>query len=202
MADINSHGTEAAEAIYRQIGGKDSPNLAFSGRLLATGNTKAARLSLMGNNADIPIEQDQKLELRDKIKGVFNNFTGDLYNQTYKGLINYTKGLALTGQEVDADEILTDTIGTSVRYNNKQTILPYGVDQNSFEEWLDNIEIPDRPKLTEGIQDITDNFFSGEYQLHYAGNGEYLVWNENNGNGYYAATEDDETKPFILKWGE
>ena len=72
--------------------------------------------------------------------------------------------------------------------------------QGDFEAWLDNIVIADRPDLTEGLQNLTDTTFSGQYQLHYAGPGKYLVWDDNDGNGFYASDTDDAAKPFILEW--
>ena len=202
IANINGFGTEVADNVYRQVGGKKAYNFAFAGELAYIGNNTASKLALQGRNADITLDADLKVQLQQNIKGVFNNFTAEFYNQNLQGLKDYTKGLILTGQDVDADDILENTIGKSTKYNTKQTILPYGVAQGDFETWLDNIEIPNRPDLTEGLQDLTDMTFSGDYQLHYAGPGKYLVWNDNNGKGYYAQDTEDPTKPFILDWAK
>jgi len=200
IAGINTHGSEVADNVYRQVGGKKAYNFAFAGELASYGNTKASTLALQGRNADITLEADYKVGLQQKIKGVFNNFTAEFYNQNLQGLKDYSKGLMLTGQDVDIDDVLENTIGKSIKYNDKQTILPYNVAQGDFEAWLDNIEVTDRPELTQGLQDLSDSTFSGDYQLHYAGPGKYLVWDDNNGNGYYATDAEDDTKPFILEW--
>lgn len=200
IANINAQGTEIAENVYRQVGGKKAYNFAFAGELAAIGNDKASTLALQGRNADVTLEADYKVELQQKLKGVFNNFSAEFFNQNLQGLKDYTKGLIVTGQDVDIDDVLENTIGISLPYNTKQTILPYNVSRGDFEAWLDTIEIPNRPDLTEGLQDLTDRTFSGDYQLHYAGPGKYLVWNDNNGNGFYATETDNPDKPFILDW--
>lgn len=202
IAKINGNGTEIAEIVYRQIGGKRAYNFAFAGELAFMGNTQASKLALQGRNADITLDTDLNLKFQQKLNGVFNNFTAEFYNQNLQGLKDYTKGLMLTGQDVDADDVLENTIGKSVKYNGKQTILPYSVNQSDFEEWLDNINIPKRPGLSKGLQDLTDTVYSGGYQLHYKSPGKYLVqFEDKNGDRAYAKTDDGESL-FILDWNE
>ena len=202
IANINSQGSEIADNIYRQVGGKNSDSLAFAGNLSLMGNSRASKLALQGRNADITLDVETKKKIQGQLKGVFNNFTAEAYNQNLRGIKDYVKGLMLTGQDVDDSDILEQTIGKSIKYNDKQTILPFGVKERDFESWLNNIEIPDRPKLTEELQDITDPIFNGSYQLRYAGPGKYMVWNPNNGNGAYAMDTEDPTKPFLLDWNK
>ena len=106
IANINAQGTEIAENVYRQVGGKKAYNFAFAGELAAIGNDKASTLALQGRNADVTLEADYKVELQQKLKGVFNNFTAEFYNQNLQGLKDYTKGLIITGQDVDAADVL------------------------------------------------------------------------------------------------
>ena len=202
IANINGFGTEIAELMYRQVGGNKAYNFAFAGELAYIGNTNGSKLALQGRNADITLDVETKLKIQTHLKGVFNNFTAETYNQNLRGIKDYVKGLMLTGQDVDDSDILEQTIGKSIKYNGKQTILPFGVKERDFESWLDNIEIPDRPKLTEELHDITDPLFSGNYQLHYAGPGKYMVWNPNNGSGYYEESSEEASKPFLLDWNK
>lgn len=202
ISKINGYGSEVSSNIYRQVGGKQANNFAFSGRLASTGNTEASKLSLLGHNADIKLDPEVKEKIQAKLNGVFSNHTTDLYNQNVQGLLDYAKGRIRNGQEVDEDDLLEQTIGKSVKYNNKQTIIPFGVEQEDFEDWLDKIEIPDNPQLQKELQELTDYWFkrgSGDAQLHYEGAGKYSVQTTDiNGDRGYVSNEAGGL--FILDW--
>ena len=202
LAKINSYGTEPSELIYNQIGGKKQYNFAFAGEMSASGNMDAAGLALQGNGADVKLEEDITIKVQAQLKGVFNNYTSEYYNQNIKGVKDVIKGMIVRGQNVVVKDVIENTLGKSVEYNNKQTIIPYGVEEQDFELWLDNISIPNRENLTENLQDMTDTLFSGDTQLHYYAPGQYMIWNNNDGNGFYEMDTDDTTKPMILKWGK
>jgi hypothetical protein len=204
MISIIAHSRDgAADRIFKQVGQKKAFNFAFAGDLALIGNESASLRVLQGKNADVTLETGLKQDLQARLSGVFNNYTAEDFNKNLKGMTDYAKGKILTGEDIgSAADIIEETIGRPIKYNSKQTILPFGVEKDDFETWLDDIQIPNRPSLSKGLNDLTDTIFNGEYQLHHAGNGKYLIWNDNGGNGYYATQTDDDTKPFILEWGK
>jgi hypothetical protein len=203
IALISQSDEGVADRVFKQVGQKKAYNFAFAGDLSLIGNESASLRVLQGKNADVSLESGLKQEIQTRLSGVFSNFTAEDFNKNFRGITDYVKGKILTGEDIGtAEEIIQETIGKPVKYNSKQTIIPFGVEQNEFESWLDGIVIPDRPALSKGLNDLTDTLFNGEYQLHHAGNGKYLIWNENNGNGYYATDTEDTTQPFILEWNK
>lgn len=200
---IAQSGEGIADRVFKQVGQKKAYNFAFAGDLALIGNESASLRVLQGKNADVTLEAGLKQDIQSQLSGVFNNFTAEDFNKNFRGIIDYVKGKIITGEDIgSASEIIEETIGRPLKYNSKQTILPFGVEKGDFETWLDDIVIENRPALTKGLNDLTDTIFNGEYQLHHAGNGKYLIWNDNNGNGFYATTTDDDTKPFILEWNK
>ncbi len=191
---------DAAKTIFKQLDKANAPTMAFAANLSVAGNTRAAKLALLGKGADVLLPEGFEMDLKTKMAGVFEGFSSEFHNQNYKGMVDYAKGVLKDGGEID--DIFAETIGIQENYNNKKVILPQGVDSTKFESWLDNIIIEDRPGMTKGLNDMTDVLFDGDYQLHYAGQGEYYVKVNNGGNAYFARDSEDAGKPFILKYGE
>ena len=197
MDKINTLPSDVRDDTYNQLGG----TFAFAGGLTSSGNEEAARLSLLGKNADVALPEAFKINLGAKIANAFGGYDGELYTQNIKGLTDYAKGIILNGGDAsDVDQLITDSVGKMVKYNSKTTIIPYGVKKKNFESWLDNIVIDGRPGLTKGLQNMTDVLGSGDYQLHHAGQGKYYVKVNNDGNPYFAKSSEDDTKPFVLDW--
>jgi len=192
---------ENSDVAYRQLFKKGAGTYAFAGNMLTNGNKEVARLSILGKNADVALEPDFQNTLKNKLAGVYGGYGSDTFNQNYQGILSYAKGLALNGEPTDDFEaIVTNSIGEIETYNNKKVIIPYGVDKDDFEDWLDGIEIPGRPILSKGLQDMTDMFATGNYQLHHAGSGKYYVKIVNDGSSYFARDTEDKTKPFVLDY--
>lgn len=194
---------EDAKIIFNQLDENKAPTLAFAGNLSLAGNDKAAKIALQGKGAKVQLPESFETLLKTKIQGVFKGYGSKFYNQHYNGLVDYAKGLILGDEDAsDLDTLLESSIGIMKTYNGQKAILPQGVDVDTFESWLDKIKIPERPGLTKGLNDMSDTLFDGDYQLHYAGNGEYYVKIANDGSPYFARDTEDETKPFILKYNE
>jgi len=202
MEMVNQLPSDIRDNTYRQF----NNSFSFSGGLVASGNTEAARTSLLGKGADVKLPQGFKEDVGLKISNAFGGFDGEFYTQNVKGLTDYAKGLIKGGDADDINDInqmVKDSIGEIAKYNSKATVIPYGVEKKDFEKWLDNIQIEGRPGLTKGLQDMTDIFGHGDYQLHYAGSaGKYYVKFGNDGNMSTARDSNDPTRPFILDWND
>jgi len=197
ISQINELPEDIQTNTYKQFGG----DIEFAGTLSAAGNAEAARLSIIGKGADVQLPENFKNDIGSKIAGAYGGYSGEYFTQNLKGIMNYARGLALEGTPVDnIDELVTNSVGKMLQYNNKTTILPQGIDEDTFEKWLDGVVIEDRPGLTKGLQDMTDFFRSGNYQLHHAGHGKYYIRVNNEGNSYFARDTEDNTKPFILDY--
>lgn len=202
IANVNDMYPELSKQVFDQIGGKNAGSFALAADLAINGNEKAAKLMLTGKGAEVELDEGIKQEIKTKLGNVFGGTDSAEFNKNYNGLLDYAKGMSLNNEVIDADDTIETSIGQIKRYNNKNTIIPYGVQKREFEAWLDEIEIPGRPALQEGLRDMTDVFGSGDYQLHYAGQGQYFIVNDNNGNPYYVPDTEDPTKRMILKWGD
>jgi hypothetical protein len=214
IATVNSAGDEVATKIYKQIGKKNAYNFVFAGQLSQFGNDEAAQVAMQGANADVKLPEGFKQDLQVKLGGIFRGQKAGEYNTMLKGLQDYAKGLTMRGVEVtdgvlstSIDDVFEQTIGKVNKYNNSNVILPHGVETDKFEAWLDDIIIKDRPILQEGLRDTTDSFMKGNHQLHYYGNGQYKIWNDNGGNGFYERASNDQespdfNKPYILDWNK
>lgn len=202
IASINSQYPEISKDIFNQIGGKNAGTFMLAADLAINGNEKAGKIMMLGKGAEVELEDGFKIDLKSKIGNAFGGYDSEVFNRYYKGLIDYAKGQSLNNEVLNVDDIIEGSIGQIQKYNNKNTIIPFGVEKREFEAWLDKIEIPGRPKVQEGLRDMTDTFFDGNYQLHYAGQGQYYVVDDNNGNPFYVPDTEDPTKPMILKWGK
>jgi hypothetical protein len=201
LKNIENEVPEESEAVYKQLFKKDSPEYSFVGNQVKIGNEKVARLTLLGKGADVELPKGFDKELKEKLTGAFSIYDAESYNTNYKGVLNYAKGLMISGEDMDsADDVIEKSVGKIIKYSGKKTIIPIGVKQSQFEDWLDNIIVPDRPNLQEGLRDMTDVFGEGQHQLEYIGNGKYYIKNMNNGNPYYESEELDKTKPYILEY--
>jgi len=194
---INALPKHLVSDTYNQFGGA----FAFAGNLAASGNGMAAKTALIGKGADVVLPESFTNSLKLKIADAYGGYNGEYYSQSVDGLVDYAKGIILSGGTADdVGQLLKDSVGEMRVYNSKTTILPQGVEKDNFESWLDNIVVTDRPGLTKGLNDMTDMFFDGDYQLHYAGHGEYYVKIKNNGSPYFAKDSDNPKKPFVLKY--
>ena len=200
---IEREHPENATLIFNQIGGKNAPTFGFAAALSISGNKEAARVAMLGKGADVLIPSGYTTELKTRLGNAFGGYQSDLYNRYFNGTMDYAKGMALEGEPMDEsydgiNMVLKNSIGEIETYNDKDTILPQGVEVNEFENWLDNIEIPGQPELQEGLQDITDFFGTGDLQLMFYAPGEYMVRARNNGKPIIHRNEDGT--PFILKY--
>lgn len=202
ISEIAENFPEESSSIFHQIGGKGSGMLTFAATLSTDGNAAAASIALMGSQSDVELEEGYGTDVSSYIGNAFSGYEDKtVYNNIKNGVISYAKG-AITQKEggaVDAAAAVEATIGEIVGINGQNVVLPRGVSKSSFEDKLDNISIPGRPNLEKGIRDMS-NFWrsSGDYQLRYAGQGEYNVYIR--GRGY---VKDEKGKaPFVLKWGE
>ena len=202
IANINAQYPELSKDIFNQIGGKNAGTFMLAADLAINGNEKAGKIMMLGKGAEVELEDGFKLDLKSKIGNAFGGYDSEVFNRYYKGLIDYAKGQSLNNEVLNVDDIVEGSIGQIQKYNNKNTIIPFGVEKREFEAWLDKIEIPGRPKVQEGLRDMTDTFFKGNYQLHYAGQGQYIVVDDNKGNPFRVPDTEDPTKPMILKWGK
>lgn len=202
IANINNQYPELSRSVFNQIGGKNAGTFMLAADLSINGNETAAKTMLLGKGADVALEDGVKTDLKDKLGNTFGGYDSEVFNRHYKGLLDYAKGKSLEGEILSASDIIEGSIGEIEKYNGRNTIIPYGVTKRKFENWLDNIVIPGRPEVQQGLRDLTDTFFNGQYQLHYAGQGQYYVVDDNDGNPMYISDAEDETKPMILKWGE
>jgi hypothetical protein len=214
ISTLKTFPDEVSDKLYKQIGKKRAYNFVFAGNLSKIGNDNAAQVAMQGANADVKLPEGIKQDIQTKLGGIFRGQKADEYNTMVKGIQDYAKGLTMRGVEVSdgilnssIDDIFEQTIGKVNKYNNMNVVLPFGVEESSFEDWLDNIIIPDRPNLQEGLRDTTDSFMKGNHQLHYYGNGQYKIWNDNGGNGFYERASNDPkspdfNKPYVLDWNK
>ena len=209
IATVAGYNPEQKKTIFRQIGGKNAPTFAFSASLALAGNDAAAKTALIGKGAEVVLPENYANDMKTKLGNAFGGYTGEVFNRNYRGVMDYAKGMSLQGEPIDDyEDIIKTSIGEIRTYNDKDTVLPQGVEEDSFEEWLDNIEIPNRPNLQDGLRDMTDILGSGDYQLHFKAPGEYYIKVKDNGRDYFVGEKKEEDyeegearKPFILKWG-
>jgi len=203
ITKVAAYNYDKAKIIFKQIGGKNAETFAFASTQALAGNERASRLALMGKGADVVLPEGFAIDLKTKLADAFGGYDSEVFNQHYKGITDYTKGLTLEGGDTsNMGDIIAGSIGEIQSYNDKSVVLPQGVTKRAFESWLDDIEIPGRPGMQEGLRDMTDMFFDGDYQLVYAAPGEYYVRVANGGNPYLARDSEDDTKPYLLKWGQ
>ena len=202
IANVNDQYPELSKTVFNQIGGKNAGTFMLAADLTLNGNEKAGKLMMLGKGAEVQLDEGYKIDLRTKLGNAFGGYDSEIFNRYYNGLIDYAKGQSMNNEVLNVNDSIETSIGTIQRYNNKNTIIPYGVEKREFEAWLDKIEIPGRPKIQEGLRDMTDTFFDGDYQLHYAGQGEYHIVDDNNGNPFMIPDTEDPTKPMKLKWGK
>jgi len=193
---------DQAKNVFAQIGGKNAGTFLFSADLATSGNVAAAKIAMMGKNADVELDEGIKQDLKIKLGNAFGGYNSDLFNRMYTGILDYAKGSSLNNEVLDVDDIVEKSIGAVAKYNDKKVVIPYGVDKSDFEDWLDNIVIPGRPNVQKGLRDMTDFVMSGDYTLQYAGQGQYYIKVNNNGNPFFINDTEDETKPMLLKWGK
>lgn len=205
--ELNKAIPDHADLAYKQLFKKDAGEFAMIGEFIRNKNDKAAILAFKGQNADVKLETNFKQSLQSKLEGVFAsslpNMVGlgqENYNQVLKSLINVAKGSALTGKQLDADDVLEMTVGEPININKQKVLTPRGVTAREFEGWLDKQVVPNRPELTKGIQDMTDWVRKGQHQLLWAGEGKYYIINQNNGNPFIETKEDGSNEPFILEY--
>jgi len=200
-AVVKAHPGEA-NVIFRQISDKNAPTFGFAAQLSLGGNQKAAKIALMGKGADVMLEKDVLINVKNKIGNAFGGYKSDVYNRNVRGITDYMKGLVLNGEDADnAKDIIEGSIGKIITYNNKDTVLPHNVSKKQFENWLDNIVIPGRPVLQKNIRNATD-VFSNDYQFVFKSPGEYYIRTTNKGKAFFIQDSEDNTKPFVLKWGD
>ena len=135
------------------------------------------------------------------IGNAFSHFPKE-YNTAYQGIIDYSKGKALEGEEIsemdsDVANYFGETIGYIVDYNGQNTILPQGVSENDFNSWLNNAQVEGNEEVSKMLQDMPD-FFDGDYQLITVGDGQYKIRDYNNGKPIYHQNKDGSD--FILKY--
>lgn len=203
---VSEGAPQQAPYVFNQIGGKHAPTFQFAASTMSAGNREAARLALKGKGADVPLPSGYTIAVGTYIGNALANFKGDALNTLKQGVIDYSKGLAMEGEDkiVDISKV-SDYFGASIGYikdyNGQDTILPVGVEEEDFDMWLDDIQIPGQPALEEGIRKISTGVFdwaSGDYQLQYVDDGKYMIRKYNNGKPLYHQNEDGT--PFILEY--
>jgi len=201
---ITQFHPEIAKQVFSQIAKKNAPSMAFAATLSLDGNREAARLSLKGKYADISVEDAAVTEkgINAKLGSVFSHFQGEtVINQMKNGVVNYNRGIVAEGEEaLDADDAVEATLGQVKQYNGKDVLLPRGVSSGDFEDWIENVSIPNNVALEMRIKNMTSFFGDRNIQLHYAGQGQYLVHVIRGGKGFDVANEDGT--PLILDYNK
>ena len=203
---VTKGAPQQAGYVFNQIGGKHAPTFLFASSTMSAGNREAARLTLKGKGADIELPSGYKASVTTYIGNALANFKGDTLNTLKQGVIDYSKGMAMESESkaidgADVKGYFGGSIGYVVDYNGQDTILPVGVEEDDFEVWLDNIQIPGQKGLQTGIRKMTKGLFdwvSGDYQLQYVDDGKYYIRSYNNGKPIYHENKDG-TK-FILEY--
>jgi len=200
---VSENAPHQAGMVFNQIGGKHAPTFLFAASTMKNGNKEAARLALKGKGANIELPTGFQASVTTYIGNALANFKGDALNTLKQGVIDYSKGKAMEGEDKMIDtgnleEYFGSSIGYIVDYNGQDTILPIGVEESDFDQWLNEIEIPDSPELQEAIRDMPDIFFGGDIQLQYVDDGKYMIRKYNNGKPLYHTNEDGTT--FILEY--
>ncbi len=197
IQEITQYSGDDADIMFNQIANKGAKNFGFVGHLSIMGNADAATFALKGFKQDIKVDTTTKLDITNSLSGIFENPKD--FNLIQQGVFDYMKGRAIDGEEeLTAEDVLTSTLGTIKNYNGQNTILPYGMDEDTFEDYMDSVVIKGKTKLTEALNNLTDFWSpSGTVQLHYAGSGKYYIYSPNNGNGFYEEGEDG--KALILE---
>ena len=201
LEEINTAGEDTASKIYGQVGGKNAPLLSFAGRILQRGNKKGAELALLGKGADVVLPEKYKQDVSNALVGIYGNSTADYFNETLEGIVSFAKGKALTGEEInnnsdDIQDIIAETVGIVETYNGKKVLIPFGLTEKNFTDWLDKINITGEPELSEELQDLTDVFGSGDIQLHYYDYGQYIIYSPTE----EAYISDKQNQPVIIKY--
>ena len=200
IANIASMPTEISDSIFNEVGTKRAGTYAFAGKMMISGNPLVAKMAIKGNGSDVALDDGFTRDLKDKLGTAFGGHESDIFNQHLKGITDYAKGLKQEDNEdYTISEIVESSVGEINLYNRKDTVLPPGVSENDFEDWLDDIEIKDRPILQQGLRDMTDFMFDGDLQLHYKAPGEYYI--KRSGGGQPGFIQNEDKTPFVLKWG-
>ncbi len=200
--EVSEKYPQESTAVFNQIAGKNAPTFGFAAYTMKTGNKEAARLAFKGKGVDVPKPSGFDTNVKTYIGNAFSHFPKE-FNTAYQGVINYAKGKALEGEPVsemgsDIEEYFGQTIGYIKDYNGQSTILPQGVNEDDFDSWLANIQLPGNEELANVLSDLANNVFTGDYQLITVGDGMYKVRQYNDGNPIYHTNEDGTD--FILKY--
>jgi len=197
IKEISEKAAEDSDIVFNQLSKSGAKNFGFVGHLANIKNAKAATYALKGFKQDIPIEEGLKKGVNDLLGGIFVN--SDDFKMIQSGIFDYIKGRTIDGDApANAKDILEATLGQVEEYNGHNVIRPFNMDESVFEHKLDYYVVEGNEKLTDVIQDITDWSGSGTAQLHYAGNGKYLIYRiDNFGKPYYEGNEDGTN--FILE---
>ena len=208
---ISTEAQEQSGYVFDQIGEKNAPTFGFAARTMRAGNRDAARLTLMGKGADVVVPSGYAGKIKTYIGNALAGRKGETaFNAINQGVIDYSKGTALEGEPVSADdkdvgEYFGSSIGYIKDYNGQKTILPQGVSEDDFDTWLDDIQIEGNETLQGWLRAMPDTFkapiWAGgpkELQLIYVDDGKYRIRDKNNGKPL--TLEGEDGKPYILEY--
>jgi len=201
---ISSQGIDVAQKVFNQLikSDKTAGTFAFAGTLANQGKRAVANAMLKGHNADVTLPEGYKAEIDTEIKGILPRANQTEYNAVKRGIEDYMKGLAITGEDVSVDDVdsyVEAIMGEMPNINGRKTIMPPGMARGVFIEKLDNYVVPNDPYATKIINDMTD-IFGNNAQLHYISPGEYAVYHtDDQGISDYIKDKNNPGKALIVK---
>jgi len=197
LQEISSLPKEQAELIYKQLDKKGADIYIASGRLLTQNQPHVARVLMFGATADVKLETETKATNYTNLSTILQGHDVDTINTMTTMATNYNKGaIGMTGSIVSSKEAIEAVYGKIKGYNGRDTFIPVGVNEGTFNAWLSGYIVSGDSALTEEIQSLNNAWFDGDIQLVWEEDGKYSLKDSSNGLTYM----DEEGSPIILDY--